>query len=571
MKELRQRKTDCEPFKELEINKKKKKENNDYGDYEVSKHGGETTKKLGWFDSIHEIREDLALQIGGVFLSLGVIATYFFEQWRFNIEKDPICHPYLMPRCYAWREWLWQHPLSVTLIDHAHTVFGLLGLVATLSFFASAVLHKMKMKANSKTNTPSSTSSPSMSVHRTLVNAGWVSLLLAWLLREPISYLDYRFRHNAVYMLLPSTLLFLIPRRDKRDLVVTFYTFCYWWAGTLKFNHDWLNGTLFRHSVPWFPEHLIVPSHCYVVFLELVLAFGLMSSSPIVFYGCLVQFVFFHLVSSLVVSWFYPAICLSLLGFFVAQFCIEPPTSLTAAAATTTKATAAMTSPSASKQREQQQQHQTSRRRSSLLKRLFTLKASKTVYVVLLIFGLCNVIPKLHPGKTSLTGECRQMQLHMLDASTECQLVLTGYDMRDPTQNTTFVLPVFHWQDTGVNRRIVCQPTTALAMYREYCLMVRDLKADRMKIVAKNKYPQELLEMSLDWRVNRATGLPILDASFYSKLEDDEEFNRMFHVQDVCHHKKRLRFCGVNGWIAPSRFRNDSYALFWKKHLWCEG
>jgi len=156
----------------------------------------------------------------------------------------------------------------------------------------------------------------------------------------------------------------------------------------------------------------------------------------------------------------------------------------------------------------------------------------------------------------------------MLDATTECQLVVTGYDMNQPKQNTTFVLPVYHWENTGITRRIMCQPTTALAMFREYCLMVRELKANPVKVVSKNKYPDELLELSMEWKVNRTTGLPILEASFFSKLEDEEGYERMFRVKNICHHKKKLRFCGVNSWIAPSRFSNNSsYALFWRDHL----
>jgi len=160
---------------------------------------------------------------------------------------------------------------------------------------------------------------------RKLAPVAWCALLVLNLLKSLILFQDYRLRLNQHYMTYWVTLAFLfVPykRRAISYLVASFY----FWAGTLKFTPDWFSGAaLFGRAPLGVPQSLIPASCIYVVFLELVVTFGLLIRNRWIFWCALIQFIAFHIASWPIVQFFYPTLMLSILTIFpLARYIADP-------------------------------------------------------------------------------------------------------------------------------------------------------------------------------------------------------------------------------------------------------
>ena len=118
---------------------------------------------------------------------------------------------------------------------------------------------------------------------------------------------------NQHYMAFFVALVFLAfpaKRRLLQYLIVLFY----FWAGTLKLNRDWLSGEVSSTGeVRGCPTGWCRSACAYVVVLEMVLVFGLLSRRRWLFWATLGQLLLFHVMSYPVVGFYYPSLMCALL------------------------------------------------------------------------------------------------------------------------------------------------------------------------------------------------------------------------------------------------------------------
>jgi hypothetical protein len=87
----------------------------------------------------------------------------------------------------------------------------------------------------------------------------------------------------------------------------------YFFAGLLKINMEWLSGAAMVSYPRLLPEVLFGPTLVYVIVLELVLIWGLLSQNHLLRRLTLLQLVIFHGYSYFIVGYFYPMIMLGIL------------------------------------------------------------------------------------------------------------------------------------------------------------------------------------------------------------------------------------------------------------------
>jgi len=305
-------------------------------------------------ESIDEIKNDHCLRTYGAILSFThLLSCYFWVSDRSLLgvltnSASAICWP-IFSSCYLYR--LPNAGSAMALIS----VYVALGAMATCAFLAGTSWSK---------------------------RAYWLFSILT-VFKFLIFLQDYRLRMNQHYMLLFVSLVFLFTpgkRVATKWLIVLFY----FWAGTLKLNQEWLGGGgIYRIEHLWIPKALHSLSFHYVVFLELVLSFGLVLLTRSLFWLIFLQFVAFHLISWSVVGYFYPLVMFSLLSIFPLSlfFGVEE-----------------------------------SSQRSG---------PTKPALFFLFCFSGLQFIPYLYPGDVALTGEGRYFALNMFDAKSMCNSRLT--------------------------------------------------------------------------------------------------------------------------------------------------
>jgi hypothetical protein len=228
---------------------------------------------------------------------------------------------------------------------------------------------------------------------------------------------DFRLRQNQFYMLAIAIAFFtLLPDRARalRYIVVAFY----FWAGLLKLNREWLTGAALYKPVWMLDGPLLQVGCAWVVALELVFVFGLLSRRRWLYVATLAQLLLFALASVAVVGPFYPAMMVVLL---VACTVLRKP--------------------------------------SDPPMRLWRERRS-TIFATALFCAL-QMIPRSMPGDTAITGEGRLFALHMFDAKVVCDSELIIHDAGGIVRKLDASL--------GLPVRIACDPATLYARGRALC------------------------------------------------------------------------------------------------------
>jgi|GEM_PF-642239 len=198
---------------------------------------------------------------------------YFLAQTL--LADPPLCWPFGFG-CSQWRSWFvpWSGPLL--------WAFGIASLVSSLLYFSGRGLR-----------------------------AAWGFAALGFALKLLISIQDYRFSGNFHYMLNGMWLVMLFCPRKKDTALLMLVSF-YVGAGLLKLNADWLQGlALIR---PTFLSGAWLYLACaYVVVLELVLVWGLLSRRSFFFWSTWAQLLVFHIFSWHIVGYFYPGVMFAML------------------------------------------------------------------------------------------------------------------------------------------------------------------------------------------------------------------------------------------------------------------
>lgn len=253
----------------------------------------------------------------------------------------------------------------------------------------------------------------------------WALLLAVNVLRTLILVQDYTLRLNQHYFLSFAALLFLFFP-GKRNLLRYYLVFVYFWAGILKLNSEWLSGAALYADPLWVSKSLIPASAVYVVILECVLIWGMLSRRRWIYWTTLLQLCLFHLVSFPVVGFFYPVLMYLLLTIFpLTYFTQGGPGS------------------------------------RSLLQSLVRGREPLTTYVFLLLFGGLQLMPKLMPGDEAVTGEGRLFAIHMFDARTVCEGAIIARHADGPVR--VIEIPSIK------TPRIRCDPAAYFSIARRTC------------------------------------------------------------------------------------------------------
>jgi hypothetical protein len=177
----------------------------------------------------------------------------------------------------------------------------------------------------------------------------------------------------------------------------------------LKLGRDWLTGAAL-YAKPWLVPEALVPAACvYVIVLEMVLVWGLLSRRPRLRHAVLVQLALFHVTSFTVVGWFYPLLMFGLLSILLFEDRgLEPEE-----------------------------------------RRAFVGTAAA--------FAAFQLVPWAFPGDSALTGQGRLFALHMFDARVVC----TGGAKVGATDVAL--------SSTEDEQRTRCDPIVILARTRQLC------------------------------------------------------------------------------------------------------
>ena len=298
----------------------------------------------------------------------------------------------------------------------------------------------------------------------------------ALVLGAGIYALDYRLRLNQTYMLGWVVLVLLgTPRRTQvlQAVVALFY----FWAGALKLNREWLGGAGL-YAKPLLVPASLVPAACtYVVILEMVLIWGLLSPRPRWRWVVYAQLLVFHAVSWSVVGWYYPLLMAGITAIYPLVWMVAPEQALT----------------------------------WSRLRDDAGLRAP--IAVVAGVFSALQLMPRLFPGDTAITGEGRLFALHMFDARVQCEggaSVTTSSGLR-----ARYALI-----NERLEQRMRCDPIVLMQAAQRLC---HDLEG-------RPDSPQ--VDVAIDAR--RAT---------------DERMQPLIHVDDVCHRDVQYSMWHHNEWI----------------------
>lgn len=143
-------------------------------------------------------------------------------------------------------------------------------------------------------------------------------LFATFLFKLLIFSLSYINMGNYHYMPLVMTFVFIFTshRRESLGLFLMLIYFC---TGFLKLNDQWFLGQAVFFW-PTIPNWLILVASSAVIFLELVMAFLLLSNNRVWRAAALGSFALFHLTSIYWVGWFFPSIMACLLAFYFFYF-----------------------------------------------------------------------------------------------------------------------------------------------------------------------------------------------------------------------------------------------------------
>jgi hypothetical protein len=353
---------------------------------------------MGWIQrQIEEIERDRALQLFGLALALANVLTFAF--WRFTLPVVEILAPDAIPICWPF-------------FNDCHLVRGLSesALSGLLWGYLAASLAAVLAFASPR-----------------FAWLGYWILFALLFYRGFFLFQDYRLRLNQHYMLYWSMFAFLFVSGKRvaiRYLVVLFY----FWAGIIKLNPEWISGAaLYGESLLLIPDSLISAACIYVVVLELLLIFGLLSRRALLFWATLAQLAMFHLISWSIVGFYYPLLMACILSIFLLERHIRPPPQPELPGAP-------------------------------------SLARGRRVALGVLLGGFFSIqfLPYAYPGDSAITGEGRFFALHMFDAPIECQAVA----LKTTKDGQQALAPL---QAHNLSERVHCDPIVFWSMARHIC------------------------------------------------------------------------------------------------------
>jgi hypothetical protein len=236
---------------------------------------------------------------------------------------------------------------------------------------------------------------------------------------------DYRLRLNELYMLFWLNAVFLFWPAKRWAIPLTLFSF-YFWAGRLKLNNEWLSGAVLYDELWLIPKDLEPAACAYVVVLEIMISWGLLSSRPTIVCIALVQFAMFHVQSLSQIHWFYPALMGTMLSWFVLEMKFGHP------------------------------------KGRATLGPLLRGQAPHAAYALVAAFAFCQLLPLLYRGDSALTGQGRAFALHMFQARQVCEVTATIHRNEGTFEVRDLKLP-------NLAPRSVCDPVIYYSRMQNLC------------------------------------------------------------------------------------------------------
>ncbi|HSI04984.1 MAG: hypothetical protein ACAI38_05065 [Myxococcota bacterium] len=274
---------------------------------------------------------------------------------------------------------------------------------------------------------------------------------------------DFRFMGNFHDMPLMATIAYLMAPR-RLDVAQTALVAFYVGAGVLKINVEWLSGAAMIRPSVLAGTLLERFALAYVVVLELVLVFGLLSRHRWVRWATLAQLAMFHAFSWHIVGYFYPLVMACLLSVF--------PLAWRAGA-------------------------------SLDFGDFFSGRATRRAYAFAAVFAFCQLTPAFYPGDSALTGEGRFLSLDMFDAFSRCEHIAF---VTAPERG----IIVEEALPTSGSVRVHCDPIMFWNHMRRACDgLVADARLDAALFSRRTTAPEMLSIFELS---DVCKSVPVLDA-----------------------------------------------------------
>lgn len=339
--------------------------------------------------NILEISQSKTLIFYGFILCLTHLWTVLFWTKGFSANKLQSVYNSSYEICWPWFESCRLLPHSEILFDYIFSVyFGFV--ICGLFFFL---------------------------FFKKFSSWAWAVLLVLTLFKFFLLFQDYRFMGNYHYMVFWVSLAYLLLP-EKIKAISFFIVLFYFFAGTLKLNTEWLTSVTFLRPLGW-DQKLIEIACGFIVYLELVLSFFLLSRKFIFRISVLFIYIVFHLVSIKVVGYFYPSIMSCLLMIFVLPVLFRE------------------------------------RLEENRLRSKFSLS-------MILLFILFQLVPYSFSGDSALTSQGRMFSLNMLDSMSECEEFFYLKYKKE-------IVEVPRLSEAKYAVRIQCDPLVVFAEARKYC------------------------------------------------------------------------------------------------------
>jgi hypothetical protein len=237
--------------------------------------------------------------------------------------------------------------------------------------------------------------------------------------------LDYRLRGNEFYMLFWLNGVYLVWPAKRWSIPLIIISF-YVWAGALKLNDEWLSGAVLYHPLWLIPARWAWAACTYVVFLEIVFTWALLSRRKWLWLGALAQLGLFHLESLSQIHWFYPLLMAAILSWFVIDRSFGD------------------------------------RQGAASLAALVRGRAPRAAYAIVAVFAAFQLMPYLYHGDKTLTGQGRLFALHMFEARQVCEVTASLHRRDGRTESVDLRMP-------GLNPREICDPVVYFSRVNNLC------------------------------------------------------------------------------------------------------
>jgi hypothetical protein len=367
--------------------------------------------KQFWKNNLDEITQDKGLVFFGFLLAIThVIHFIYYHPGMARLMgkgSDGVCLPFI-PGCTELRF------LSAEQVGWVINGYGFFAIVTAVLFFFS-------------------------SRQRLAV----ALLLFLQVFKNFIIFHDARLYSAHNYITNFLTVLFVLAPR-KRNSIKILFVLVYFWSGIMHLNPQWLDGTLVRNGWIFFPSYLEYQT-VYVVILQILFSWFLLSGRTVLFWTAFAQFVLFHLISYTVIQWLYPTIMLVLLlglvGFRLLGVQNEKPVFIRS-------------------------------------------KVYSSDIIVLSLFSFLQLIPRLLPTKLQLYGDGRFFySMHQYNAGIECvsESRVIFKSGRTEQVDLLAVLPFLH-------PRLRCEPVVTEGAAKAICKKFQnDSDFDRLDVKLKSK------------------------------------------------------------------------------------